>query len=112
MKKSCNAYTQEDEKEIAGHTLKGTGARNDNVMERPWERSFCVKKILLLFIIAVIPFGLLLAQQALEGTVVSKANLSPLKNAIVTVSDKADNTLAYGATNEKGYFRLSFEAAA
>ncbi|MDR3220167.1 MAG: carboxypeptidase-like regulatory domain-containing protein [Dysgonamonadaceae bacterium] len=105
------------------HGFNNLIAYNDNVMahdtltlpspcgEGPGVRTLYMKKILLSFILALTPCVLLFAQQLSEGTVMSKADASPLKNAIVTISDKADNTLAYGATNEKGYFRLTFDMA-
>ncbi|GHV31396.1 TonB-dependent receptor [Bacteroidia bacterium] len=49
------------------------------------------------------------AQQIVEGTVKSKATALPLESVVALLHDNKDNTLAYGFTDAKGYFRLVFE---
>ena len=50
------------------------------------------------------------AQQTVEGSVESKTTALPLESAVVLLLDNKDNTLAYGFTDAKGYFRLTFSA--
>lgn len=69
MKQSINAYAKEAEKGIADHTLKGTGACNDNVMEGAVnmdfiqdsdDSSFHMKKKTLVILLTFILFVLLI----------------------------------------------------
>jgi len=50
------------------------------------------------------------AQQTVEGIVKSKTTALPVESAVVLLLDNKDNTLAYGFTDMKGNFLLTFTA--
>jgi hypothetical protein len=55
-------------------------------------------------------YPLFLPAQTVEGLVKNKENAQAIADVVVTLSDKKDNTLAFGFTDKNGVFQLTFDA--